>query len=81
MFAGGLDSVHSGHADVHQDDVRLELARAGDGFGPVACLADDVHVRFRFEDHPEARSDEALVVCQEDADHGSVRNGSRTRSA
>jgi hypothetical protein len=44
---GGLDPVHPGHADVHQDDVRSQLPCALDRLGAVACLADDLEVFLR----------------------------------
>jgi hypothetical protein len=38
----GLDPVHPGHADVHQDDVWSKLFRALDRLPTVSRLADDL---------------------------------------
>jgi hypothetical protein len=64
-----LDPVELRHADVHQDDVRLELAGELHRLGAVGRLADHVEVVLGVEDHPEAGADEGLVVGDEDARH------------
>ena len=40
--ARGLQSVHPGHADVHQHDIRLAAGDQRDRFAPVPGLADDL---------------------------------------
>ena len=69
-LAGGLDAVHLGHRDVHQDHVGLQLLGQPDGLVAVAGLADDVEslVGHRaaqtFAQHP-------MVVGQHQSDrHG-----------
>ena len=80
-LARRLDAVEARHADVHEHDVRAERVGLGDGLVAVARLADDLDVRLGLEDHPEAGADEALVVCEQDADHRAEPSGSRARSA
>ncbi len=76
-----LEAVHVRHADVHEDDVRVELARGLDGLGPVGGLTDDLHVVLGLEDHPEPRAHEGLVVDDEHADHQAAASiGSRART-
>ena len=76
-----LDAVELGHADVHQDDVRLEPPGLGDRLDAVRRLADDLDVLLRLEDHAEARPDERLVVDDQDAEAHSGATGSRARSS
>ena len=66
--AGGLETVHCRHLDVHEHDVRPNRARHGDRLFTIACFADDLDVVFGFEDHLEARSDQCLIVDQHDPD-------------
>ena len=66
-----LEPVELGHADVHQDDGRVEARRLVDRLEPVARLGDDVDVLFAREQHAEAGADHRLVVGDEHADrHG-----------
>ena len=44
--AGGLEAVELWHADVHQDDRRVEARGLGDRLEPVARLGDDLDVLF-----------------------------------
>jgi hypothetical protein len=79
--AGRLDPVEVGHANVQQDDVGTQVLRLSDRGRAVGGLADDLDVRFRVEDHPEAGADERLVVDNEDADLGLACFGARRPSA
>ena len=65
---GRLEPVEVRHADVHQDDVGVELAGCPERLLAVARLADDLDVRLRLEDHAEARAHESLVVDDQDTD-------------
>ena len=56
-----------GHADVHDDDVRLQLTSEPDGVGSVGGFADDLDVVLELEDEAEALADERLVVGEQDA--------------
>ena len=80
-LARRLDPVEHRHADVHQDDIWRELAGACHGLRAVAGLADHLDSRLRLENHPEAGTDERLIVGEQDADHRSLANGSRARTA
>ena len=65
---GRLDAVELGHADVHQDDGRLEARRLVDRLEPVARLGHDLDVVLAGEQHAEAGAHHRLVVGDEDAD-------------
>ena len=62
QLAGRLDPVHAGHADVHDDDVRVAAERQLDGCGAVGGFADDPDVRRPRERKPEALADDLVVV-------------------
>ena len=62
------EPVELGHADVHQDDPRMEAAGLVDRLEPVARLGDDLHVLLAAEQHAEAGADHRLVVGDEDPD-------------
>src|SRR5579862_292963 len=68
-LGGGLDPVESGHADVHQDDVRVQSARLGQCLASVPGLARHAEIWFGFQQHPQALADQVLVVGDQDADH------------
>ena len=65
---GRLEPVELGHADVHQDDGRVEARRLVDRLEPVARLGHDLDVLLAGEQHAEAGADHRLVVGDEDAD-------------
>ena len=65
---GGLQAVELGHADVHQDDVRMEARGLADGFDAVVGLGDHLDVVLVCEQQPEAGAHHRLVVGDEDAD-------------
>src|SRR5581483_10035303 len=73
--AGCVDAVELGHADVHDDDVGVELTGEAQRFASVGGFADDLDVALQFEDEPEALPYEGLVVGEQDARHrgGGVR--------
>jgi hypothetical protein len=76
-----FEPVDVRHADVHEDDVRLELGRSRERLRAVGGLAHDVHVFLGLEDHPETGPDEGLVVHDEDANHeGTSPIGRRART-
>ena len=64
--SGGGDAVEFGHADVHHDDVGLELFGKGDGFEAVFGFADDFEVGFGVEEEADAAADDGVVVGEED---------------
>ena len=43
-FADGLEAIHAGHAEIHDNHVRMETLRLQDGFVTVSSLAADVDV-------------------------------------
>ena len=66
--SGGLDAVHAGHADVHEDDVGVQGAGLGEGHLAVTGLTDDLDVGLGLQDEPEPGAQQRLVVHQQDAD-------------
>jgi hypothetical protein len=66
--ARGLEAVELGHPDVHQHQVRRELARALQRRAPVGGFADHLEVGLRVEDHPQAAAHERLIVGDQDPD-------------
>ena len=78
-LAGRLDPVDVGHADVHEDDVRSQAPRLRDRLPAVRGFADNFHVLFGIEDHAETRTDEGLIVDDEDAGAHAGTTGSFAR--
>ncbi len=62
-LASGLDAVHFGHRDVHQDHVRAKGGSQLDGFGTVSGLTDHLEASFGHRS-PEAFAKHAMVVGQ-----------------
>ena len=81
QLAGRLEAAHLRHLDVHQDDVR-SLATCGfDSLTTGARLSDNLEVVLGFEDHPQAGTDEGLVIGEQDADHDAPSpSGKRART-
>ena len=67
-----LDPALAGHDDVHQDHVRLLLARLEHGRADVAGLADHLDVGLGVEQEVQAGADDRVVVDDQDADGGFV---------
>ncbi len=77
-----LDAVDVRHADVHEHDIWMEVARERDRLCSVRRLADDVDVGLGVQDHPEAAAHESLVVREQDANRHRVEpSGNRALSA
>src|SRR5512132_125916 len=64
---GRLDSVHHRHADIHQDNVRLELQRQLDCLRTVARAPDDLEGALAGEDRLERLGEQPMVVHDQDA--------------
>ena len=75
---GRLEPVELGHADVHQDDGRVEAGRLVDRLEPVRRLGDDLDVLLPGEQQAKAGAHHRLVVGDEDADaHDPSRSSGR----
>jgi hypothetical protein len=61
---GRLHTVHPRHADVHQDHVGLQGPHLVERLEAVSGLADDREVLLGLQDHPEAGTQQGLVVDQ-----------------
>ena len=59
-------TVHLGHRQVEQDEVRLKLTREHDRLGTATCLADDVEIVLRKE-RREGLAGQRMVVDDENA--------------
>src|SRR5436305_1205705 len=70
--SGRLDPAQLRHADVHEHDVRAELACPLERLLAVTRLTDALDVGLCAVATPEARSDERLVVGEQDSDHASA---------
>ena len=70
---GGFESVHLGHADVHQDHVGPLTLGDLDGFVAVGCFADHLDAVFGSEQREETAADEGLVVGDRDSDRSGHR--------
>jgi hypothetical protein len=73
---GGGDSVHHGHPDVHQHDLGTRLLHHRDGLDPVAGLTDEDQVGLGLHEHPDAGTEQRLVVDEADPDHVGIPTGS-----
>ena len=65
---GRLDAVEVRHADVHDDDIRSQSKERFDSLSAVGCLPYHLEIRLGIDDHPQAATDERLVVDQENTD-------------
>ena len=65
---GGLNAVLVGHADVEQNHVGVKLLDEAQRLPSVGRLADDLDLRVGSEQGPQASSDDAVVVSDQDAD-------------
>ena len=73
QLAGRLDAVDGRHLQIHQNDLgssplRVEPRELGDGFPPVAGLADDLQIAFAVEEAPQPPADDDVVVDDQDPD-------------
>src|SRR6266536_219529 len=67
--AGGRDTIHVGHAQIHQHHVWALLACKGDGSTAVRSLADDSDVG-GVKQQTEPCADEGLIVGEQHTNHG-----------
>ena len=56
-------AVDARHAQIHHDDVGIELAGKRDRLAAVECPADDLDPLVAAEDQLERLSKETLVIC------------------
>lgn len=67
-LAQRLDTVHAGHLDVHEDDVRLQLLGLRDTFGAVRRLSHDLYVVLHLQERTQTAADDLVVVDQQHPD-------------
>ena len=68
-----LETAAPGHGDIKQNDVRLFQARHPHRFLRATGFVFDRDVRFGVEEPTQARTDERVVVNDQDADHNPTR--------
>ena len=75
----GLDSVHAGHAQIHQHDVGVLLATHPQRLQPGRRLPYDTDVGEVIEDGPEAAAYQSLIVNDQNTDRVRPPNDSSRR--
>jgi hypothetical protein len=65
-----LDAVDQGQRIVEHGDVGPGFGGLADGVLAIADLGNDFPIGLRFEDFPEPRTNDLVVVCDENTDHG-----------
>ncbi len=63
-----LDPAHNRHAQVHEDNVGVQLFGLAYGVGTVSRLTDDLELDVAGEDAADAVADNGVVVDDEDPD-------------
>jgi hypothetical protein len=76
------DPVRAWHAEVHQDNQRLEFRRIVFefdsekifGFGSVARFADDVQIAVQFQKRPQTFTHKPLIIDKQNVDRLALRH-------
>ena len=63
----GHQTVHVGHRDVHDHDIRLHLDRELEGDLSVRGFGDHLHIRLTLDQEFQALSQDRVVVGDEDS--------------
>src|SRR5262249_59159747 len=66
----GLDAVHLGHGDVHEDDVGPQRARLSDRLESVGRVADDDKLRPLLQQFPEYLPHAGVIVNDQNPERG-----------
>ena len=64
---GGVDPVHVGHADIHDDQIGRALLGQLHRRLAVGRLGHDLHIRLFLDEAPQALSDNLVIVGDQDA--------------
>ena len=67
-------TIHVGHEQVHEDDVRRQPASDGDRLAAVRRLADHLDVVLQVEEGFQAHANDGVVVDEQHADLLAVRH-------
>ena len=62
-LASRVQTVQVGHADVDDDDIRIQLQGLVDRFTAIACLAADLPTLMLFKKCAQAAAHDFVVVC------------------
>jgi len=65
---GGLQPVHLGHSDIHQNHVGSKLQGQGYCLASVLRFADDEQIRFEFEHLANSFADDLVILSDHDGD-------------
>ena len=74
QLLGGPEPVQPGHADVHQDEIGLELTSLGERLAAVGGLPHYLEIGLGLQDHAQATPHERLVVGDEYPGHVGARS-------
>lgn len=69
QFPDGRETIHAGHFQVHEDNIRLEARDQVERVVPMGSLAEDVNICFESEPHPQPGADSRLVIHNDKSDH------------
>src|ERR1035437_1727598 len=61
-LTGRLEATHTGHTDIHQDNVGPHLLRHRDGIQRVAGFSDDFHIGFGGQQGPDTVPEKCMIV-------------------
>src|SRR5262245_55367871 len=76
-----VDPVDTGHAQIHEHDVRAVLVRQRHGLGAILRHAHDLEVRNGAENHAHTFAHHVLIVADENANHAAASStGIRART-
>ena len=62
---GHFDAGHIGQANIHQDEIGLQLLHLIERLVPAACFAHDLHVGFVAEQHPQTGAHHSVIIDQQ----------------
>jgi hypothetical protein len=65
---GGLDAVHAGHADIHDDNIGLQFFCQINGFAPIGGLTDDFDIRLFLEKAGQTLSNYRMIIGHQNVD-------------
>ena len=65
---GGLQAVHEGHVDVHEDDIGQELLGFPNGFNAIGGFADDFDAFLLGKAQTNSSADNWMIINQQEFD-------------
>jgi hypothetical protein len=80
-LSGCLDSAQERERIVDHGDIRFGLQRFFDRFLAVGRLGNDVPAGMRFQDRPQTRADNLMIVGNEDSGHDRPAGGFKSQAS